>query len=180
MTERVQPRVLILPGWQDSGPTHWQSHWEALYGYRRVEQSDWLWPRRGDWMARLDEVLLEDETPAVLVAHSLGCHLVAAWAAHTQHAARVRAALLVAPSDLQRDDTPPNLYNWRPVVRQRLPFVSLLVASSDDPLCGQSEAAALAADWGSAWCLLGAHGHINGDSGLGDWEAGHAMLKPLT
>ena len=179
MTEGAQPRVLLLPGWQDSGPAHWQSRWEALHGYRRVEQDDWLWPRRGDWMARLDEVLLEEETPAVLVAHSLGCHLVAAWAAHTQHAVRVRAALLVAPSDPQRDDTLPNLYNWRPIVRQRLPFASLLVASSDDALCTPALAAAFAADWGSAWCLLGAHGHLNGDSGLGDWAEGHALLKSL-
>ncbi len=179
MTEEVPPRVLLLPGWHDSGPTHWQSRWEALHGYRRVEQGDWLWPRRGDWMTRLDEVLLEVDTPAVLVAHSLGCHLVAAWAAHTQHTARVRAALLVAPPDLQRDDTPPNLYSWLPIVRQRLPFASLLVASSDDPFCGPAHAAALAADWGSDWCLLGAHGHINGDSGLGDWEAGHALRTSL-
>ena len=179
MTEGAQPRVLLLPGWQDSGPAHWQSRWEALHGYRRVEQDDWLWPRRGDWMARLDEVLLEEETPAVLVAHSLGCHLVAAWAAHTQHAGRVRAALLVAPSNPQRDDTLRNLYNWRPIVRQRLPFASLLVASSDDALCTPALAAAFAADWGSAWCLLGAHGHINGDSGLGDWDEGRALLKSL-
>ena len=179
MTEGAQPRVLLLPGWQDSGPAHWQSRWEALHGYRRVEQDDWLWPRRGDWMARLDEVLLEEETPAVLVAHSLGCHLVVAWAAHTQHAGRVRAALLVAPSNPQRDDTLRNLYNWRPIVRQRLPFASLLVASSDDALCTPALAAAFAADWGSAWCLLGAHGHINGDSGLGDWDEGRALLKSL-
>ncbi len=179
MNETVEPRVLLLPGWNGSGASHWQSRWEARYGHRRVEQDDWLWPRRGDWMARLDEVLLEDESPAVLVAHSLGCHLVAAWAAHTQHTARVRAALLVAPADPQRDDAPPNLYNWRPIVRQRLPFASLLVASSNDPWCSLTEAAALAADWGSAWCLLGAHGHINGESGLGDWDAGHALLKSL-
>ena len=53
-------RVLLLPGWQDSGTAHWQSRWEALHGFRRVQQDDWLWPRRGDWLARLDEVLLED------------------------------------------------------------------------------------------------------------------------
>ena len=52
-------RVLLLPGWQNSGPSHWQSLWEHLYGFTRVEQDDWLWPRRGDWMARLDEVVLQ-------------------------------------------------------------------------------------------------------------------------
>lgn len=175
-----RPRVLLLPGWHDSGPTHWQSRWEALHGCQRVRQDDWLWPRRGDWMARLDEVLLDAPEPAVLVAHGLGCHLVAAWAAHSQHTGRVRAALLVAPSDPERDDTPPHLYNWRPLVRQRLPFASMVVASSDDPHCGLPRAAGLAADWGSAWCLLGAHGHINGESRLGDWEEGLALLNSLT
>ena len=172
-------RVLLLPGWQDSGATHWQSRWEALHGYSRVQQDDWLWPRRGDWMTRLEETLLENPTPAVLVAHSLGCHLVAAWAAHSRHVARVHAALLVAPPDAERDDTPPNLYSWRPIVRQRLPFRSLVVASSDDAYCSLARASGLAADWGSAWCLLGARGHINSESQLGEWSEGHALLQPL-
>ncbi|WP_204314112.1 alpha/beta hydrolase, partial [Klebsiella aerogenes] len=25
-------RVLLLPGWQNSGPDHWQSRWERLHG----------------------------------------------------------------------------------------------------------------------------------------------------
>ena len=66
-------RILLLPGWLDSGPGHWQTRWEALHGDVRVAQSDWLWPKRGDWMARLEEVLLESDTPALLAAHSLGC-----------------------------------------------------------------------------------------------------------
>ena len=98
------PRVLLLPGWLDSDAAHWQSRWERRFADRRVQQDDWQWPRRGDWMARLDDVLLETERPALLVAHSLGCHLVASWAAHSQHTARVRGALLVAPPDTERDD----------------------------------------------------------------------------
>ena len=74
-------RILLLPGWQDSGPAHWQSRWEALHGFQRVQQADWEWPRRGDWMARLEDVLIAADRPAVLVAHSLGCLLIAAWAA---------------------------------------------------------------------------------------------------
>ncbi len=172
-------RVLLLPGWQNSGPSHWQSRWEQLHVYHRVEQDDWMWPKRGDWMARLDEVLQQSETPAVLVAHSLGCQLVAAWAAHSQHTARVKAALLVAPPDPERDDMPPQLYNWRPIVRERLPFPSLVVTSSDDPYGSPERVAAMAGDWGSDSATIGARGHINGDSGLGDWHEGHAMLAAL-
>ena len=66
--------MYLLPGWRNSGPTHWQSHWERALPATRVEQADWEHPRRGDWMARLDEVLLADASlqthPALLIAHS--------------------------------------------------------------------------------------------------------------
>ncbi|MBP8271583.1 MAG: serine hydrolase family protein, partial [Sphaerotilus sp.] len=108
-------RVLLLPGWLGSGEGHWQTRWAALHGFETVEQDDWLWPRRGDWMARLDDVLLTgpDRRPVVLVAHSLGCQLVAAWAQHSRHTGLVRCALLVAPPDTERADMPPQLHNWR-------------------------------------------------------------------
>jgi predicted alpha/beta hydrolase family esterase len=173
-------RPLLLPGWLGSDASHWQSRWEALHGCRRVEQSDWVWPRRGDWMARLDEALLEAGQPAVLVGHSLGCHLVASWAAHSAHVGRVRAALLVAPPDTEREDMPPNLFNWRPIVRQRLPFRGLAVISSDDPYCAPARAEQMARDWGAAAFDIGPLGHINGESGLGDWPQGWALLQALS
>ncbi|WP_343635226.1 alpha/beta hydrolase [Roseateles sp.] len=175
--------VYLLPGWLNSDPDHWQSAWQRLHGDTRVEQNDWEWPRRGDWMARLDEVLQHDarlrERPALLVAHSLGCQLVAAWAAHSAHTARVQGALLVAPPDTERDDTPPQLHNWRPIRRPRLPFASIVVASSDDPFCSPERAAGMAADWGAEFVLAGPLGHVNAASGLGDWPEGRALLKRL-
>jgi predicted alpha/beta hydrolase family esterase len=179
MTVADSPRFLILPGWLGSDASHWQSRWEARQGFRRVEQDDWVWPRRGDWMARLEEVLLESEQPAVLIAHSLGCHLVAAWAAHTQGPARVRAALLVAVPDVEREDMPPNLFSWRPIERRRLPFRNVAVVSSDDPYCAPARAASLLHDWGSDLFDVGARGHVNGKSGLGDWPQGLQLLDGL-
>lgn len=175
------PRVLILPGWQNSGEGHWQTLWEAAGVGERVLQDDWHWPRRGDWMARLDEVLLADpQRPAVLVAHSLGCQLVAAWAAHSRHTRLVRAALLVAPPDTERADIPPQLHGWRPIVRQPLPFPSLVVLSADDPYCDPGRAAEMAHDWGSRQTvILGDRGHINAESGLADWPQGREMLAAL-
>jgi hypothetical protein len=115
----------------------------------------------------------------VLVAHSLGCIQVAAWAAHSRNTGRVRAALLVAPPDVERDDLRQQLPGWAPVVRQPLPFRSLLVASTDDPFGSFEHAAVLARQWHSALQDLGPKGHINADSGLGDWPEGHAWLQTL-
>ena len=172
-------RILLLPGWQDSGPGHWQSRWQALYGDVRVEQHDWLRPLRGDWMARLEEAVLSSEAPVALVAHSLGCLLVAAWAAHSRHTARVRAALLVAPGDLEREDLRHRLPSWQPIERRRLPFRALLIGSRDDPCCDFERARRLAADWGAAFVEQGHAGHINADSGLGDWPEGRRRLNDL-
>lgn len=172
-------RVLLLPGWLNSGPGHWQTLWEAQHGDHRVEQADWDWPRRGDWMARLDEVLLEDETPAVLVAHSLGCQLVAAWAAHSRHTARVAGALLVAPPDVEREDMPPQVAAWRPIVRDRLPFPAVAVISDDDPYCSPERARTMIAAWGAREHVLHGAGHVNAESGLGEWPEGRALLRSV-
>jgi uncharacterized protein len=175
----IAPRVLLLPGWQDSGPDHWQSRWQRLHGYERVQQADWHWPRRGDWMARLEEVLLEDARPTWLVAHSLGCHLVAAWAGHSRHTGRVQGALLVAPPDTEHEDTPPQLHGWAPMVRTALPFPSIALLSRDDPFGHFYRMAAVAEGWGARLVDAGQRGHLNAESGLGDWPEGQALLHSL-
>lgn len=199
--------VLVLPGWQNSGPAHWQSRWEAAHGYTRVQQHDWERPLRGDWLMQLEEAVLrsnggpnggripiqDDDTSGdsgartkldsdphlVLVAHSLGCIQVAAWAAHSKNTARVKAALLVAPGDVEREALRALLPSWSPIVRQPLPFKSILVASRDDPHCSFDKAERLARDWGAELVDLGNAGHINADSGLGDWPQGQALLRRL-
>jgi hypothetical protein len=171
--------VLVLPGWQGSGPEHWQSLWQAQQGFQRVDQHDWLRPLRGDWIARLEDVVLSADGPVVLVAHSLGCVLVAAWAAHSRNTHRVKAALLVAPGDVEREALRPVLASWSPIPLQPLPFKSTLVVSQDDPYCSFERAQSFAAAWGSALVDAGAAGHINADSGLGDWPEGQALLSAL-
>ena len=171
--------VLILPGWQGSGPAHWQSRWEQLYGYTRVEQHDWMQPLRGDWISRLEDVVLSCDEPAVLVAHSLGCILTAAWASHSKNTRRVKAALLVAPGDVAQEAIRAQLYSWSPLARQKLPFPTVLLGSHDDPYCSFERAQLFAQSWGSRFIDYGHRGHINADSGLGDWPDGHALLQPL-
>ena len=171
--------VLILPGWQNSGPEHWQSRWEALHGYTRVQQHDWMRPLRGDWMAQLEEAVLASTGPVVLAAHSLGCILTVAWAQHSRNTHRVQGALLVAPGDPEREELQGLLRSWSPVVMQRLPFRTILLSSQNDPYCSSARARSFAQSWGSELVDCGAVGHINAESGLGDWPDGHARLQTL-
>ena len=171
--------VLILPGWQNSGPDHWQSLWETQYGYRRVDQHDWMQPRRGDWMAQLEDVILDADEPVVLVAHSLGCILTAAWASHSQNTHRVKGALLVAPGDAESDELREVLPSWSPVPMVKLPFPSALVGSRNDPYCSFERVQAMGAAWGARFVDLGNAGHVNAETALGDWPAGRALLLDL-
>lgn len=171
--------VLILPGWQNSGPAHWQSRWERSHSFVRVEQHDWMRPLRGDWIARLEEVLLGCDEPAVLVAHSLGCMQVASWAAHSRHVHRVKAALLVAPPDVERDDVRQMVPGWSALSWQALPFKSVLFASSNDPFCDPARSHQFAASWGADFIDAGPLGHLNAESGLDDWPQAYQQLLQL-
>jgi hypothetical protein len=175
--------VLILPGWQNSGPGHWQSLWQQTHGFRRVEQHDWMRPLRGDWLARLEDELLsmdvETTGPALLVAHSLGCITVAAWAAHSRNTHRVKAALLVAPPDTERDDIRQTLPSWAPIALAPLPFAATVYASSNDPFCAINRAQQFTDAWGAQWVDAGPRGHLNADSGLADWPAALTQLQRL-
>jgi predicted alpha/beta hydrolase family esterase len=176
----VKPgNVLLLPGWENSGPRHWQSLWEERHGYRRVEQHDWLRPLRGDWVARLEDLVLTCDEPAVLVAHSLGCILTAAWAAHSQNTHRVKAALLVAPGDVEKAEIREQIPSWSPIALQALPFPAVMLASRNDPYCELDRARLFAYAWNAQFMDYGDCGHINADAGLASWPEGHVLLQDL-
>jgi predicted alpha/beta hydrolase family esterase len=172
-------RTLILPGLHNSDSHHWQSRWEAGdETLERVIQDDWETPRCGDWVARLDQMLALTGPDAVIVAHSAGCALVAHWAiGHPSR--RLRGALLVAPSDPEAPSFPPGPTGFAPMPLRRLPFRSIVAASSNDPYVTVSRAQAFAAAWGSESVMIGEAGHINSASGLGDWPEGFSLLRSL-
>ena len=171
--------ILVIPGLNGSGPAHWQGHWErSLPSAERVQQADWDRPSLGDWTANLVECI-RHRPGAVLVAHSLGCALVAHLAAITGGRG-VGGALLVAPADVDCD-TPAGrlLEGFSPMPRQRLGFPSLVVASRDDPFVTIERAQAFARFWGSAFADIGRAGHVNVDSGHGPWVEGRAYLDDV-
>jgi uncharacterized protein len=176
--------ILILPGYADSEPEHWQSHWErADPACRRVVQHDWLEPRLADWLATLDQSVSRCETPPVLVAHSLGCALVAHWASRAgagRAGAPAKGALLVAPADVDSSlHTPDEVRDFAPIPLHRLPFPSVVVASTDDPFVSVARAEQFARAWGSRLITLTDAGHVNVATGYGPWPEGRKILRDL-
>jgi uncharacterized protein len=177
-----KPITLILPGLSSSGPEHWQSHWERIDpSCRRVEQAEWEAPRCADWVATLDAAISSAAGPVVLVAHSSSCGMVAHWArgATAARRARVRGALLVAPSDPEGPSFPAGPTGFAPMPLDRLPFRSIVVASTNDIYVTAERAREYAAAWGSEFVDVGAAGHVNAASGLADWPFGRGLLARL-
>jgi predicted alpha/beta hydrolase family esterase len=172
--------VLLLPGYGDSGPEHWQSLWEAEDpACRRVVQRDWMLPRLEDWLDTLDRHVAECEAPPVLVAHSLACSLVAHWAKRSE--GRVKGALLVAPADVDSPaHTPDEVRGFSPIPLARFAFPSIVVASADDPFSPLARAELFARSWGGRLVVLERAGHINADAGFGEWPQGRMLLGELT
>jgi uncharacterized protein len=171
-------RVLLLPGLYDSGPEHWQSHWERSNpGFVRVVQDDWDTPLLNDWLERLDEAIAVSGPGVVLVAHSTACALIAAWGADPAH--RVRGALLVGPSDTEAASYPAGPRGFVPMPMARIVFPTLVVASANDEYVTMARAAEFAEAWGSRLVSVGSLGHINSASALGSWPLGRALLEEL-
>jgi hypothetical protein len=111
---------------------HWQSRWELLHGYQRVEQHDWMRPLRGDWIAQLEEVVLAAPGPVVLVAHSLGC----SWSPPGPPIRATRASVRARcwwPRDVERDDLRQQLPGWAPVAQQAAAVSLDRGGQPDDP-----------------------------------------------
>jgi hypothetical protein len=62
---------------------------------------------------------------------------------------------------------------------QKLPYRSVLVASSNDPFCPVRLAGAYARAWGSEFVRMQDAGHISVESGHGEWPLGVALLQSL-
>lgn len=181
LENRDQPQVLIVPGLGGSGPHHWQTIWEYENpDCSRVDLGIWDNPQPAIWADRLGTAIAAATRPVILVAHSLGCHAVAWWNAMERPIAdKVLGALLVAPPEVEEAPIDSRLSPFAPVIRRRLPFPSILVASQNDPWAAYGRAKRMARAWGSRLIDAGPLGHINAEAGVGDWPYGRFLLRRL-
>ena len=168
--------VLTLAGLWNSGPQHWQTHWEHKHPHwKRVRHRDWNNPACHEWVVELDAAIGASEGPPLLVAHSLACALVAQWARSGSNL-KIAGAFLVAPSDVDAPSYPVEANGFGPMPLETLAFPSIVVASSNDEYVSLERARQFAQAWGSKFVEIGPAGHINGDSGFGAWPQGEHML----
>ena len=171
--------VLMVPGFTGSGPDHWQSIWQRSdSGMRRVSQRDWDHPHAAEWISTIESTIRHASRPLVLVGHSLGSIAIVHWS-RLYGSALVRGALLVAPSDTESSAAPEEIRRFGSVPNDKLPFLSIVVASENDEFLHWRRAREFATAWGSEIVSAGSAGHLNTASGHGPWPEGLELLRQL-
>ncbi len=184
MTQITDPTIaydfLILPGRGNSGVDHWHSSWSMAFpSSARVLQDDWDAPKLTDWLPRLDQAVAQGSRPAVLIGHSLGVSLAVHWLT-SRPPGRVKAAFLVAPSDVESPaHTPELIRNFAPLPRKALSVPAVVVASTNDTFVSIERAQQFATDWGADFCNIGELVHINSTSRLGLRPQGRLLFGRL-
>jgi predicted alpha/beta hydrolase family esterase len=170
---------LIVPGYTNSGPEHWQSFIERKYSnVIRVQQDDWNMPSSA-WVDRLDQVITGMQGDIVLLGHSCGAVAVAQWAAG--HSCRqVKALILVAPADVDAEAAIAPIRLQRPLPSGPLGYRTLLIHSDNDEHLSEARAHTLAALWGCETRLFSRAGHLHTAAGYGEWPEGECLFENFT
>lgn len=164
-------RIIIVPGLGNSGAEHWQSRWQQrLPNAARIALPQWQRPDLHSWVDGIVSAV-GHHTNNYLVAHSFGC--LASVIALDKLAHRVRGVLLVAPADPDKFKLADQLPH------STLPVPGLVVGSLSDPWLSWGKAQLWAQRWELPIYCAGHAGHINVESGHGEWHEGRQLLKKL-
>ncbi|MFZ0802779.1 MAG: alpha/beta hydrolase [Terriglobales bacterium] len=82
-------------------------------------------------------------------------------------------------SDVEAPTFPPGTTGFSPMPLRKLPFRSVVVASSDDPYATPERAELFARSWESRLIKVADAGHINTPSGHGPWPEGEEWLEQM-
>ncbi len=178
--------VVIVYGYEGSGPGHWQRWLENELRSRNhavvfPELPAPQAPSCEVWVEELAKIVHAAPQPVTFVAHSLGCWAVDHFLAR-YGSSRVRAALLVAPPSpyllfepVQSFFPPPQRQEaWSPIAA-----ASLLVGSDNDPYIELAELCEISARLRVPLEVLPGSAHINIESGFGPWPFAREWVERL-
>lgn len=169
---------LIVPGYLGSGAGHWQTIWQGLDNFHKVEQQNWETPDCQQWVETIDKKVAEFESKnVVIVAHSLGCPTIVHWL--EKYNRQIKGALFVCPCDIEVDGCPIPATGFTPIPLTKINCKTIVIASTNDMWVSIERAKFFAERWGSEFINLGAAGHVNAESGYGQWREGLEILQRL-
>ncbi|HDR2751756.1 TPA: alpha/beta hydrolase [Enterobacter asburiae] len=161
--------IILVPGLRDSDEYHWQSCWGRRFPFwKRIQQKDWLEPDLEKWVSAIRRELAISLLPAILVGHSFGA--LASCRLLQSRQENVAGIVMVAPAE-------PAYFGLEEAIQtSALPVPCILFASRNDPLMPFARAQFWATYWGGLLIDIGEAGHINSESGHGEWHYGLERL----
>lgn len=172
--------IVIVPGYTNSGPKHWQTVLENKYkNIIRVEQEDWDNPVREKWIQGLDKTINAIDTEIFLVGHSCGSIAIVQWA-EIYSSKKIIGSLLVTPADVESPTALKEISIQGPIPQSQLPFKSTIVYSTNDEHLSPARAKQFAKQWGSDLIEMKDAGHLNTEAGFGEWLYGENLIQLLS
>jgi uncharacterized protein len=168
---------MILPGYGNSSPDHWQSYFEKnLLNCFRLAPGSWELPDCRDWVEAIENQTQKiDGKKLFVITHSLGGIAFLHWS--KQFRRKIQGAMIVAPPDIETPYIDLGLQSFAPIPRQRLTFPSFVVASDNDNWMHCERTKYFTECWGSELIMIRNAGHINPASGFSEWDEGLTMLR---
>lgn len=167
-------KVLLLHGWGGSDSPHWQA-WlagEIAKEYGTVSFfafSDFDFPRLDIWRKELLEHLKEFK-PDIVICHSLANTLWFHLCKRNAIPTKVKKLFLVAPPSMECDIQELKSFFPAPMPQNLYADKALLITSTNDPYMTQDEAKKLQKKLDIEMEVIENGGHINADSGYGQWD----------
>ncbi|WOT04374.1 RBBP9/YdeN family alpha/beta hydrolase [Shewanella youngdeokensis] len=174
--------IVFVAGYGNSTKGHWQHSWSQKvsdsYNSYWVEQADWDNPNCADWIDALNVLVQSLQGPILLVSHSLGGSTIVEWSHKyaATGAANVLGAFMVAVPDVNSEHFPKAITGYGDAPSVKLPFPSLMLASTNDPYATLASTQKMVKQWGCRLTVMGELKHINAESNLGLWPEGYQLL----
>ena len=171
---KIKQKILLLHGWGGSDSPHWQS-WlagEIAKDYGTVsflKFSNYDFPLLDIWKRELIEHL-EEFKPDVVICHSLANTLWFHLCNDKSISRNIKKLFLIAPPSLNSNIEELKSFFPLHVEKSLCSNEAILVTSTDDPYLTTQEALELQKELGIEMKVLQNAGHINADSGFGEWS----------
>jgi predicted alpha/beta hydrolase family esterase len=113
----------------------------------------------------------------VLIAHSLGCHLVAK--SYPIIKKWTRGIFFVAPPNLDSEALRKDLSSFKSAKSEGFECVAWLIYSEDDPFASVPYSKSMGDTLRMKTFTVGKRGHINSDSNIGNWDEGSLLFNQM-
>jgi predicted alpha/beta hydrolase family esterase len=168
--------TVFIAGYGNSTEGHWQHSWHmGIKNSNWVEQSDWDHPNCTDWVECLNELIQTIDGPILLASHSLGGSTIVEWS--KKYSANIFGAFMVAVPDVESENIPNEITGYQTPALEKLPFPSMVLASTNNPYSTLDRTSYFSQAWGSAQTIVGNLEQVNADSNIGDWPEGLNLLN---